>query len=557
MFRFENPNAFYGLIIIVLLYLFSLWAEKNLLRRKMLLGELTMIKRLSQSHFETNEKLKKYFYIFGILFLVIAAANPQWGTKAETITATKADIFIALDISNSMNAKDIAPSRLERAKKFVQSLINNQKGDRIGLILFAGSSYLQMPLSNDYAAAEMFVKTAKTNLAGNQGTAISDAIEMARKFGNENNQHQKALVIITDGEDHDEDALGMAKKAVEEGFVLFTVGIGTETGSFIPVTNNGREEFIMDEDGNPVKSKLNVDMIKKLAEAGNGEAYLLGANDDIIVNLKKRLDLIQKREAEQQSFTEYNSFFQYFLFLGILFLLSEVLFIRRKKILLFLLFIFLGINLNGQSAHSHLLNGDQLYGFNQFYEAEKVYRKAEELQPNVKSSYNLGNALYQQEKYKEAVEAYSRAIDRAKSPKEKSDAYHNLGNAHFNQEAFKESVEAYKNALKNSPKDSETINNLLKARQMLRQQQQQQQQDKDKKEKDQKEEKEQESSDDQQENSDQKNEDSKQEKPKENDRKLTKEEAEKLLDVIEKEDQKVHDKLKRAGAGDKPRQKDW
>jgi Ca-activated chloride channel family protein len=131
MFRFENPNAFYGLIIIVLLYLFFLWAEKNLLRRKMLLGELTMIKRLSKSHFDTNENFKKYFFILGFSFLVIAAANPQWGTKSETITATKADIFIALDISNSMNAKDIAPSRLERAKKFVQSLINNQKGDRI------------------------------------------------------------------------------------------------------------------------------------------------------------------------------------------------------------------------------------------------------------------------------------------------------------------------------------------------------------------------------------------------------------------------------------------
>ncbi|MDF1696330.1 MAG: VWA domain-containing protein [Saprospiraceae bacterium] len=261
--------------------------------------------------------------LIGIAFLFIAASNPQWGTKKEKIKAQSADIFIAFDISQSMMAQDISPSRLERAKRFCEKLIQNLKGDRIGLIYFAGDAYLQMPLTNDYAAAELFIKSANPNLAGTQGTAIDDAIELAMRAYEEDVQHQRALIIISDGEDHDQDAISMAKEGSDAGLVIYTVGVGTETGAYIPFVNRGRSEFKKDEDGAPVMSRLNVPNLQEIARNGGGEFYLVSDGSEAITDLKDRMSRLQKREVEQKSFSEYNSYFQWFLGIGFIFLFVE------------------------------------------------------------------------------------------------------------------------------------------------------------------------------------------------------------------------------------------
>ena len=180
---------------------------------------------------------------------MFAASNPQWGTKKDKVKAQSADIFIAFDISQSMMAQDISPSRLERAKRFTEKLIRSLKGDRVGLIYFAGDAYLQMPLTNDYAAAELFIKSANPNLAGTQGTAIDEAIDLAVRAYEEDVKHQRALIIISDGEDHDEDAISMAKEGADAGLVIYTIGVGTETGAYIPFMNRGRTEFKKDDEG--------------------------------------------------------------------------------------------------------------------------------------------------------------------------------------------------------------------------------------------------------------------------------------------------------------------
>ncbi|MBK8502024.1 MAG: VWA domain-containing protein [Saprospiraceae bacterium] len=226
--------------------------------------------------------------------------------------AKSADIFIALDISNSMYCQDVAPSRLEQAKRFATLLTHKLRGERIGLILFAGNAYLQMPLTSDYAAAEVFVQSANPDLAGTQGTALGDAIRKAQDDFTKEDRYHRVLVIITDGEDHDPDALEMAKLAHQEGMIIFTVGVGTADGSFIPMMVRGNEDWKRDEQGQPVRTKLNESLLQELANAGGGNYFYLNNSADILKEIDQKVDTLEKREFEERSFTEYDSYFQIF-----------------------------------------------------------------------------------------------------------------------------------------------------------------------------------------------------------------------------------------------------
>jgi len=328
MFRFEEPSAFYLLLLIPVLGGIYLLSKKNLQKRIIQFGQPALISKLINGHFSENNVLA--LTIGAILCLIIAAANPQYGLKKDKVKVNKSDIFIALDISNSMNATDISPSRLEKSKRFASQLIESRKGDQLGLILFAGGAYLQMPLTLDYAAADLFARSANTDMAGSQGTAIGEAIDLAMRSAKEKNQ--RALIIISDGEDHDEDAIQMAEKATEAGWSVFTVGAGTPEGGYIPVINAGREEFKMDDEGNPVKTVLNKDLLQKIADAGKGQFYLLNdKTTDIISDLNTKIDQLQKHAVEVRSYSEYRSFYQYFLIAGIFLLLISYFMVSNPK----------------------------------------------------------------------------------------------------------------------------------------------------------------------------------------------------------------------------------
>ena len=328
MFRFEEPSAFYLLLLIPVLGGIYLLSKKNLQKRIIQFGQPALISKLINGHFSENNVL--VLTIGAILCLIIAAANPQYGLKKDKVKVNKSDIFIALDISNSMNATDISPSRLEKSKRFASQLIESRKGDQLGLILFAGGAYLQMPLTLDYAAADLFARSANTDMAGSQGTTIGDAIDLAMRSAKEKNQ--RALIIISDGEDHDEDAIQMAEKATEAGWSVFTVGAGTPEGGYIPVINAGREEFKMDDEGNPVKTVLNKDLLQKIADAGKGQFYLLNdKTTDIISDLNTKIDQLQKHAVEVRSYSEYRSFYQYFLIAGIFLLLISYFMVSNPK----------------------------------------------------------------------------------------------------------------------------------------------------------------------------------------------------------------------------------
>jgi Ca-activated chloride channel family protein len=332
MFKFENVEHLYALVTVLIAVLAFLWYFNYRSKALEQLGTWGSLQKLIPGYSKSKPILKFVFMALALMLICVGWANPQWGSKKEKVQTKSVDVFIALDISNSMLAEDVRPSRLGQAQKFGEDLVKGLKGERIGLILFAGNAYLQMPLTTDYAAAAMFVKSANTGLAPTQGTAIADVIELAENSFSEDNKQHKALVIITDGENHDDKALVKAAAASDDGMLIFTVGVGSAEGAPIPFSFNGRTAFKQDENGQQVISKMNPDMLRELATNGNGTYFNLQENSaKVITELRKRIDKIEKRDIEQRSFTEYNSYFQYFIAIAVLLLLVDLFFSYRKN----------------------------------------------------------------------------------------------------------------------------------------------------------------------------------------------------------------------------------
>jgi Ca-activated chloride channel homolog len=332
MFRFEHLTHLYALAAIPVLTLFFYLTRRNRARDVLKFGQFELVRRLMPQVSLLKHPLKFGILMVAFLFLVVAWANPQWGTKRERAKRRASDVIIALDISNSMLADDVKPSRLERARAFALDLANALKGERIGFVEFAGNAYLQTPLTTDYAAASMFIKSANPTHAPTQGTALADAIDISEKtFGTEAKNH-KVLVIISDGEDHDSDAIERAKEAHDNGLLIFTIGVGTTEGGMIPFDfGNGLIDFKRDDNGQPVKSKVNEKMLTDLANAAEGAYFNLSATTNVIDALKNRVDKVEKKELEARSFSEFESYFQWFLAIALLILVAEFMMPYRKS----------------------------------------------------------------------------------------------------------------------------------------------------------------------------------------------------------------------------------
>lgn len=334
MFRFENTDWLYTLVaipVLVVLFFLALRWRKQLIKK---FGEYQTVMRLIPDMSGFKHSFKFILLMTGLFLLIIAMANPQWGSKREKVNRKSIDLYLAMDVSRSMMAMDVTPSRLERAIRFAGNIVDHFKGERMGSIIFAGNAYVQVPLTTDYAALELFIGSANPDQVPTQGTAIADAIDLAERSFEEENKNNKVLIIISDGENHDEEALERAKQAADNGLLIFTVGAGTTEGSFVPFTVNGRSDFLRDETGNPVMSQLNEQLLRELAQTGKGNYYnLLSDSDDIIESLQERISRVEKREFEQRVFTDYESYFQYFLALALLlFALEFVISYSKNKL---------------------------------------------------------------------------------------------------------------------------------------------------------------------------------------------------------------------------------
>ena len=323
MFRFEHPELFWLMIIPVLCVLAYYARQRLVLKSWAAWGtETSNLKSISRL---TAHPSQMWMALTGIILLSLAAVNPQWGFKKASVQNKSAEIYILLDISNSMLAEDVAPNRLEKAKKMAMDISSAFKSDKVGLIVFAGNAYIQSPLTTDWHAIQLFINSANPNQAGTQGTAIGEAVRLAIKTKKDKESTgEGAIIILTDGEDHDSDAPAAMLEAQTEGWSTYLIGVGTEAGSHIPIMIDGNKDLKRDESGVPVTTKLNESLMKELASKGHGKYYYLTSGNTIVADLEKELATLERTQLEKRSFSEHKSYFQWFLLPGLLLILGFV-----------------------------------------------------------------------------------------------------------------------------------------------------------------------------------------------------------------------------------------
>ena len=333
MLRYDNIDFLYFLALIPLiaigLYFYNRWQKKSIEK----FGDENLVTELMQNHSKARKNIKNTLFIFSITFLIIGISNPKIGTKMEEVKREGVDLMIAIDLSHSMMAQDIKPNRLERAKQAISRLIDKLEGDRIGLVVFAGEAYVQLPITTDYSAAKLFLSTVNTSIIPTQGTKIGNAIDLCIKsFDQENNQN-KAIIIITDGENHDEEAISSAKIAQEQNIYIHTLGMGLTKGGPIPIYNKygSTSEFRKDREGNIIITKLNETILKEIAQIGMGTYVRANNSKSGLSVLFDEINKMEKKEIGTMIFTNYKDRFQIFIGISLILLILNLIILQRKN----------------------------------------------------------------------------------------------------------------------------------------------------------------------------------------------------------------------------------
>ena len=335
MFRLENGMYLWGFLLIPLFVIIFLFLRVKLQKNLKKIGDMKLVGLLQPDTSKYKNIVKFTLVMIGLGFLIMGIANPQIGTKLSEAKREGIDVILALDISNSMLSEDVKPNRLERAKQMISRMIDKLQSDRIGLIVFAGDAYVQLPLTTDYSAAKLFLSVVDPCLINEQGTAIGKAIDLAVNNFKTEDKVRKTLIIISDGENHEDDALGMAKEASKNGFIVHTIGMGTLAGGPIPLIRNGQNMgFMKDREGTIVTTRLDPQMLQQISTAGGGEFILAGNSDPDLSKLIDKLAGMEKKEFQSKLFTDYEDRFQYFIAAAFLFIVVEIFLSERKNKLL-------------------------------------------------------------------------------------------------------------------------------------------------------------------------------------------------------------------------------
>jgi Ca-activated chloride channel family protein len=331
MYKIEEPIYFYLLAIIpamLVLFLLVLWWKKRTQRK---FSDVSLLKKLAPNSSTFKSTLKLIILLLGVAFLIISLTNPKMGTKLKTIKREGVDVVFALDVSKSMLAEDIAPNRLEKAKQIISKTIDKLGSDRVGIIIYAGNSYPLLPITTDHAAANMFLQNANPDIVSSQGTAINEALELAKTFYNNDDQTNRFLIIISDGEDHQEETKQVAQNLANEGVKIYTVGVGTERGGPIPMRLNGAMiGYKKDRKGETVITKRVPEVLQGIADASNGKYIDGNITDNPVNEIAEIIGNAEKNEFETKQFSDYKDQFQWFLAIGLLFLIVDVLLFDKK-----------------------------------------------------------------------------------------------------------------------------------------------------------------------------------------------------------------------------------
>ena len=552
MFRFADPIYLYLLAVIPVLAIIRFITYRNQKKRLRKFGDPQLLRSLMPDVSRFRPAVKFWILQGALALLVVMLARPQFGTKISNEQRTGIETIIAMDISNSMLAEDITPSRLDRSKMMVENLVDHFTNDKIGLLVFAGDAFVQLPITSDYVSAKMFLSSIDPSMMATQGTDIARAIDMATHSFTQEEGIGKAIIVITDGEDHEGGALESAKAAKDAGMRVYVLGVGSTQGAPIPIPGTG--DYMKDNTGNTVMSALNEDMCRQVAQAGGGAYIHVENNSAAQDQLDNELNKLAKKETTSTVYSEFDEQFQAVAILALLLLILEIciydrrnpllkrlsLFGSKKKAAATVALLLVAITASAQTDRQYIRQGNKQFRVGQYDKAEVLYRKAVEKNPkNPQAAYNLGNALMAQKKDSAAVQQFEQATRIETNPLRKAAAYHNMGVICQTHKMYGEAIEAYKNALRLNPNDDETRYNLVLCKKQKQKQDKNQQQNQDKKD-DQK--KDDQKKDDQKDQNKDKKDDKQQQQQKPQ---MSKDNAEQLLNAAIQNEKMTQDKMKK------------
>lgn len=581
MLQFVHPEYLWGLAAIPLLaagfFFLTRW-RRGLLAR--FVGS-HLADELAPDVSTGKSSVKQLSFLLGLGFLVLALANPQVGTRIEEVKREGIDLFVAMDVSLSMKAEDIRPNRLEKAKRDVSSLLSQLQGDRVGLIVFAGDAFVQFPLTSDYSAADLFISAVDVDVVPTPGTRIASAIQLALKSFPTDVPTQKAIIVVSDGENNEGDVLAAVEEANSAGVRVYTVGMGTVDGGPIPMYDAGgrQVDYKRDRNGSIVLTKLDESTLEQIARAAGGSYRRATSGGNEIDDLFEEISALEKTEFGSKQITGYESKYQFPLFGAILFLLLEILLSERrgsvirwlKRLLpaaaMFGVLVIFAPEARAQTHRDLVKKGNESYEEKRFADAEAEYKKALLKNPaSPSATFNLGDAYYKQERYDEAARTFQAFAAPENEGKPAADALYNTGNTLFKQNKLEESIDAYKETLRRNPRDDEARYNLQLAKNKLNeqrqnQQQNKQQQDKDQQNKDQKNKDQQQQQDknnpqDQQQNQQQQNQQQPHPQTAEQN-KIPKEQADRILEALRNSEKEIQKQIRKREGTKIRTEKDW
>lgn len=556
MLKWQHIEYLFGLaalpLLVLLFYTLMGWKKKTRAR----IGDPALVGQLVKNFSPLRFGIKATLALLALAAVVMGAANFQRPGAMQNVKRQGVDVMMVLDVSKSMLARDIKPSRLERAKQLLIRLNDKLENDRIGLVLFAGRAYLQMPLTTDHGAARMYIQDASPDVVPTQGTVIGEALKMANTSFNSKERKYKAILLVSDGEDHDPEALKVAGTLAANGVMINTVGIGSPEGS--PIVDPTTGELKKDDQGNTVISKLNEAELQQLADATHGHYIRLDNVDDALITESQQLEGAEKKALSDAEFLDYKSYFQWFLGIGLVLLLVEYFLPERRRRQMRMAactgVLLMGISLTSSAQTQHkngdalIRSGNRYYKKKQLDQSQQQYEEAVRKAPgNPTANYNLGNAQFRKNNYADAANSYSNSVEHSGDDKAMQEkGLYNKGVALIKQKKLQESIDAWKQALRLDANDEDARENLQKALMQLKQQQQQQQQDKKKEEK----------KDKKDEKKDQQQEQPQQPKPQPS--RLNKQQVEQYLKTLQQKEKEIQDKMNQSKvkAPNQP-EKDW
>ena len=554
MFRFESPQYLYLLLVLVALaaiHYYIIYKKKRQVKR---FGDPELTRQLFLGVSRWRPEVKFWITMLALASFIVALARPQFGTRLDTRERTGIEAIIALDVSNSMLAEDVKPNRLEKAKMMVSNMVDGMRDDKIGLIVFAGQAFVQLPITSDYVSAKMFLETISPSMMSVQGTDIAEAINLSMRSFTQQEDVSRAIFVITDGEDNEARGVEAAKQAASQGVRVYVLGIGNPGGAPIPIPGTG--QYIIDDEGNTVISRLSEEMCREIATAGNGSYIYVDNSSSAQKKLSEQVDRLAKAKMESQIYSEYDEQFQGFVLIGILLLLLDVfllereskstwlsnLFHRGRPVAALFLLIF-SLTAMAQTDRDYIRRGNRLMRDSVYDKAQVEYQKAiEKDNTNPISHFNLGNALLYQNKAEDAMKEYETAARLEKDKTRLAQIYHNMGVVLQSAKQFDKAEACYRNSLRNDPTNDETrYNYALSLFQLKKNQGGQDNQDQQKDDKGQDEKKEQEQQQQKQEQ-DKKDEQQQQPQPEQ----MSRENAEQMLNAAMQDEKATQEKIQKA-----------